>query len=201
MQRGPSTPGRSTGAYAATPGGASLLSGFAPSPIQSYDLSQTLNSASKVIGNPLGTTPAPSAAAGVAGMTSAMFGGPDVVLSTAAKAVIPFNLGIMSTLTPDPTDPFDGQRAHSGLSVDLNHDRLVQLQLDVSDYVSGLDETLRNLHQRRNSRLVRRLKAESGAPLSFLYFRVQQEMLRLSGDLTIARERETLSKLTKLLDH
>ena len=161
-------------------------SNVAPSPIQAYDFSHDMSTASRVVG----------------GHASRSTHVPDEFApSKPLQSIIPLNLGLLPNLTPDPNDPFDGTAHHSGLSVDLNHDRLVQLQLDTADYVGSLDHILRNLHEHKNSRLVRRLKEASGVPLSFLYFRTQQEMLKLTGDLTTQRERETLNTLTSLLEH
>lgn len=163
----------------------------APSPIQAYDFSHDMNSASRMLNQ---SSPVDASTMGTGSGSG-----------KASATIIPFNLGVVPTLSvADPNDPFEAQNntaTHTGLSVDLNHERLVQLQLDASDYVSGLDHTLTNLHEHGNSRLVRRLKEASGVPLTFLYFRTQQELLKLSGDLTIQRERDTLNKLTSLMEH
>ncbi len=87
-----------------------------------------------------------------------------------------------------------------GSPLDLNEDQLTKLHLDVSDYVDSLHRTLRDMYAQPNAKLSRRLRETSDIPAIFLYFRTQQAMLRLTGDLSVAEERNMLHRLSELLD-
>lgn len=85
-------------------------------------------------------------------------------------------------------------------AMDLGTEKLTQLQLDTAEYVENLDSMLRHLYQQPNAKLSRRLRETSEVPLTFMYFRVQQQMLKMTGDLSIEKERQMLNKLALMLE-
>lgn len=94
----------------------------------------------------------------------------------------------------------DDSTSASTSRVDIDTEELMALQLEVSDYVATLDRTLRDLTAYPNAKLAKRLRETSDIPCTFLYFRTQQAMLKLSGDHTIQEERRMLARLSELLD-
>lgn len=154
--------------------------------------------------------PSPVSAAGMDSMTSA---------PPASNAVIfPFNLELGRQLisagdgammsgghqSGPPmaryNDSMPSAAGPGGPTVDLNEDQLTKLQLDVSDYVDSIDRTLRDMTALPNAKLSRRMRETADIPLTFLYFRTQQTMMKLTGTLNIQEERRLLQKLSSLLD-
>lgn len=85
-------------------------------------------------------------------------------------------------------------------SVTLGKEQLHQLQVETTEYVDNLDLTLRTMFANDNSRLRQTIVNTSDMPLTFLFFRLHQQMLKLSGDYSGQREREALHRLATLLD-
>lgn len=189
---------------------------YDPAPQQSFGLDRDTAPAGRGAAATSGLAPSPAATRGrsAAAVASAPAG------PAPQFASYPFNLGItdsrMALSGADaewPGDASDGAHLFAtpgsasaasafapATSMDLSKERLLQLQLDCGDYVDNLDHVLRTLFTRPNARLVRRLREFQGVPLTFLHFRNQQALMKLTGDLSTAREREMLNRLASLLD-
>ena len=113
--------------------------------------------------------------------------------------IYPMNVDVTAKLLQAVDDPASGVHG-SAPTVNLSPDALLKLQLDVSDYIGMLDNTLRSMFTQPNARLAARIRETSDVPLTFLYFRTQQKMLKLTGDLSVQRERDLLAKLANILD-
>jgi hypothetical protein len=92
-----------------------------------------------------------------------------------------------------------GQGAqHEGDS--FSRERLARLQVQIDDYVALLDSNLRNLTAHQSHKLSKQMRDSKEEPVAFQFFRVQQKLMKLSGDHTVEREREMLSKLAALVE-
>lgn len=96
--------------------------------------------------------------------------------------------------SPGPnTAPMAVQNLH------LTKDQLFQLQVESSEYVTNLGLTLRTLFTNDNAKLRKTIANTNSIPMTFLLFRLQQQMLKLSGDYDPQRERKLLHDLATLL--
>lgn len=124
--------------------------------------------------------------------------------SSAAVYAYPMNLSLSERLLSmaqpkaGQFDRMDEPSQRKG-QFDIDSEALVRLQLDVNDYIESLDARLRGLVTHPNTALAKRMRDTSNVPLSFSYFRLQQKMMRLSGDLTMDKERAMLTKLANAL--
>jgi hypothetical protein len=130
----------------------------------------------------------------------------DVDVQQASTAVHPYPMNLsLSDRLLKAVEEQQQDRAGYGMtgrpapSLELGSESLYRMQLDVNDYIDSLDARLRGLVQNPNAALAKRLRDTSSVPLSFMYFRLQQKMLRLSGDLSVERERAMLNKLASAL--
>lgn len=112
--------------------------------------------------------------------------------------IIPFHLDLGERLLSSAASTSANQGNIS--AIHLTKDQLLQLQLETTDYIENLDLTLRTLFSHDNSKLRQTLVNSSEMPLTFMYLRLQQQMLKLSGDNSSKRERATLNKLAQLLE-
>ena len=167
-------------------------------------LSRTANAAPHAS---LSSIPAPGGQPNVLAMEGLLQGQREVD-GTAQRAsacpVFPMNLSVTDRLLQHVEAQQSSGHASDrdptrGPSIDLSSDALYRLQLDVNDYIEGLDSRLRGLVKNPNAALAKRMRQTSNVPLSFAYFRLQQKMLRLSGDLDAQREREMLNRLASAL--
>jgi hypothetical protein len=126
-------------------------------------------------------------------------------LHDVACPIYPMNLTaterLMSQVEQNYEQASYGMGAHTAPSVDLGSESLYRLQLDVNDYIENLDARMRHVVQAPNAALAKRMRETSNVPLSFLYFRLQQRMMKLSGDLTADRERVMLNRLASALSN
>lgn len=117
--------------------------------------------------------------------------------SEPTSVTFPFNLSATEKLLRQTGN--DANAPSGRPAVDLGVEALLHLQVEVSDYLDNLDATLRNLFADPNAAVAKRLRETSDVPLTFAYFRVQQRMMRITGDLTVERERHLLGKLASML--
>lgn len=124
--------------------------------------------------------------------------------------IIPFHLDLSeqllstaaSTLQP-PQSPAAASHRPPPISVQSIHltkDQLFQLQVESSEYVDNLGLTLRSLFDQDNAKLRKTISNTNSIPMTFLLFRLQQQMLKLSGDYDSQRERKLLHHLASLLN-
>jgi hypothetical protein len=116
--------------------------------------------------------------------------------SSHADMIFPMNLDLSERLLAGAAS----NGAASISSVNLGKEQLHQLQVEATEYIDNLDLTLRTMFANDNSRLRQTIVNTSDMPLTFLFFRLHQQMLKLSGDYNGQREREALHRLATLLD-
>lgn len=114
-----------------------------------------------------------------------------------ADMIFPMNLDLSERLLAGAAT---NGAAASISSVNLGKEQLHQLQVEATEYIDNLDLTLRTMFANDNSRLRQTIVNTSDMPLTFLFFRLHQQMLKLSGDYNGQREREALHRLATLLD-
>eukprot|EP00759_Apiculatamorpha_spiralis_P010637 PhF_6_TR17385/c0_g1_i1/m.26616 len=108
-------------------------------------------------------------------------------------SVIPFNLSLLS---------------HKGIHTqsdtpelyDLAPEQMANLAQEVGEYVDNLEMSVRDVFADSNRKLYRRLQDTSSIPLSFLYMRLMQHSLKLTGECDPNREKVILHNLSTLLD-
>ena len=113
------------------------------------------------------------------------------------QAIIPFNLAEAAKLL---SSGLDSQQRQPLSSLSFSKEQLMQLHLEASEYVENLDTTLRSLFANDNAKLRKRIVDTSNIPSTFLYMRLQQQMLALTGDNSLAKQRETLANLAQLME-
>lgn len=116
-------------------------------------------------------------------------------LPSLRDAIIPLSLSAGEALLQGGSNE---RGANSALS--LGKEQVAKLQLDALDYVDHLDSTLRDLFAHDNLRLHRTLMEMADVPNTFQFLRLQQKMMRLSGDHSIQRDRANLARLAELLE-
>ena len=128
-------------------------------------------------------------------------------LPSLRDAIIPFSLTPAEALLQQPSTQGGGKNervgptsATTGAALSLGKEQVAKLQLDCLDYVDHLDSTLRDLFAHDNLRLHRTLIDMADVPNTFQFLRLQQKMMRLSGDHSIQRDRGNLARLAELLD-
>lgn len=172
----------------------SRLSGFSPSlgtPIQNVPLpGRSANTASPRVGMRQPASVAMDDQESVAAAAAASSSRTDVIL--------PFRLDACDQLLTSAASSASSGRNISGIN--LSREQLIQLQIQAGEYVDNLDLTLKTLFANDNSRLRQTIVNTSETPLTFMFMRLQQQMLKLSGDYSAQRERATLAKLAQLLD-
>jgi hypothetical protein len=98
---------------------------------------------------------------------------------------------------------FEGRTVAQGAQNEgdtFSRERLARLQVQIDDYISMLDSTLRNLTNHTSAKLAKQMRDSKEEPVAFQFFRVQQRLMKLAGDHTVDREREMLSKLASLVE-
>lgn len=98
---------------------------------------------------------------------------------------------------------FEGRTTAQGAQNEgdsFSRERLSRLQVQLDDYISMLDSTLRNLTQHQSAKLAKAMRDVKDEPVTFQFFRVQQRLMKLSGDHTVERERVMLAKLASLVE-
>lgn len=98
---------------------------------------------------------------------------------------------------------FEGRTTAQGAQNEgetFSRERLSRLQVQLDDYISMLDSTLRNLTAHQSAKLAKQMRDSKDEPVTFQFFRVQQRLMKLSGDHTVEREREMLNKLASLVE-
>jgi hypothetical protein len=118
-----------------------------------------------------------------------------------ADAIIPFNLAIGEKLLGAAENQLQGHdRAQPISSLSFSAEQLVSIQHEATEYVDGLGSILKNLFAQDNDKVRKRLGDLADTPLTFQYFRLQQQMMQLSGDYSLQRDKEVLHKLASLLE-
>ena len=110
--------------------------------------------------------------------------------------IFPMNLDAARAL-------FEGRTTAQGAQNEgdtFSRERLARLQVQLDDYISMLDSTLRNLNGHQSARLAKQMREAREEPVAFQFFRVQQRLMKLSGDHTVDRERQMLAKLASLVE-
>ena len=98
---------------------------------------------------------------------------------------------------------FEGRTTAQGAQNEgdtFSRERLSRLQVQIDDYISMLDSTLRNVTANQSAKLARQMRESKEEPVAFQYFRVQQRLMKLSQDWTVERERSMLSSLAALVE-
>jgi hypothetical protein len=114
-----------------------------------------------------------------------------------ADMIFPMNLDLSERLLAGAA----ASGASGSISnINLGRDQLHQLQVEATEYVDSLDLTLKTMFSHDNSRLRQTIANTSDIPLTFMFLRLQQQMMKLSGDFNGQREREALHRLATLLD-
>ena len=115
--------------------------------------------------------------------------------------IIPFNISIAEKLLGAAERQMQSaDRVPPVSSVTFSVDQLVALQHEATEYVDGLSSTLKTLFGDDNNRVRKRLGDLADTPLTFQYFRLQQQMMQLSGDYSLQRDKEMLHRLASLLE-
>ena len=153
--------------------------------------------------NPLdelpGTTPGSPAPANQTANTYSEIAGGSTMLH--CDTIIPFNISIAEKLLGAAERQMQSaDRVPPVSSVTFSVDQLVALQHEATEYVDGLSSTLKTLFGDDNNRVRKRLGDLADTPLTFQYFRLQQQMMQLSGDYSLQRDKEMLHRLASLLE-
>ena len=150
-------------------------------------------------GSDLSTLSRPSGNPNEGALEGLMRGGVPQLGADGSTAIFPMGLSATESLLRGVDERmYDKSEGPRG-SMELGSEKLYSLQLEVNDYIESLDSRLRSVTANPNAALAKRLRDTSNVPLSFAYFRLQQKMLRLSGDLTSERERMMLNRLASAL--
>ena len=116
----------------------------------------------------------------------------------------PKRVEVSFTMDPPAIIPFNfeiGKQLLSKGEATLDRAQVLEVQAGLHDYVANLDHVLRTLFVADNAKVARRKKQTSNVPVSFLYFRVQQQLLALANEQTLQKEKDMLSNLASLLDN
>lgn len=120
---------------------------------------------------------------------------------THTDTIIPFNIGIAEKLLAAAERQMQGADKVPPVSaITFTMDQLVTLQQESTEYVEGLSGTLRGLFAEDNSKVRKRLATLADTPLTFQYFRLQQQVMQLSGDYSLQKDKEMLTRLAALLE-
>jgi hypothetical protein len=150
---------------------------------------------SSYTGYPSGAT---AAAGGIIGDDSLLSNPLGPGPSALTNPIFPMNLDAATAIFEGRTAAAAG--AHEHVTDAFAKDKLLKLQLQVDDYLAMLDATLRNLTAESSAKLARQMRDAKDEPLTFQYFRVQQRLMKLTGEHTLEKERQMLSTLAELVE-
>ncbi|ORC93036.1 uncharacterized protein TM35_000023620 [Trypanosoma theileri] len=109
-----------------------------------------------------------------------------------SELIIPFHLDAANRLMKDPVQ--------SRKATTFDRSDMIELQISVDDYVEGLIHTTRQLFMHDNENMVQELQRRKDVSIISLFLQMQREMRQLTGDDSIAEERQLIEKVSSLLD-